>query len=114
MRAMQVQDLNAAEDVALLGLLREVVQADGVFTDIEQAEVARIRDAIGETRFNAAIHVVQDRFASRGELKEYLKTIERPGARRVIYDILIEVAASDGVDPSEEAPLRWLKSWWDL
>lgn len=111
---MEINELTPDEELVLLGLLREIVQADGEYTPQEQAAVDRVRSALGPARFDQAILKAQDRFTSRAELKEQARAVERPEARRAIYDLLVTVAASDGVAESEEAPLVWLASWWEM
>ncbi|MEM9190182.1 MAG: TerB family tellurite resistance protein [Myxococcota bacterium] len=111
---MKLSDLNDHEDLALVGLLREVVQADGEFSDIEREEVAKIRAELGGDRFDDAVAGVKERFPSRAAFKEFLKTIERKEARHLIFETMVSVAASDGVDISEEKPLLWLTSWWEI
>lgn len=111
---MRLSDLSENEELALLGLMREIVQADGEYTDAERRVVEAMRRELGEARFDKAILRAMDAFDSRAELKEHAKTITRPEARRAIYDALAKVASADGVDETEEAPLAWLASWWAL
>jgi uncharacterized tellurite resistance protein B-like protein len=111
---MKIDELTAGEALALLGLLREVVQADDVFSDAERASVAEIAAALGKARFDETAALAQRRFATRAALKEHAKTITRKEARVLIHATLVKVAESDGTAPPEEAPLRWLASWWDL
>lgn len=111
---MQLSDLNEDEEVALIGLLREVIQADGVFSDIEREEVDRIRKAIGSHRFDEATAEFAQRFGKQDDFREFLSTIERQDARELIFETLTEVAASDDLDITEERPLLWLASWWGI
>ena len=111
---MNVSSLSKDETLALVGLLREIVQADDDYSESERAGVRALRDAIGGDRFDAAVLAARDRFTSRALLKEHAKTIVRPEARKLIHDELRKVAESDGVTESEAEPLRWLASWWDL
>lgn len=110
---IDVDDFSPEEDTALLGLLREIVQADGEYSLEEVEEVEGVRQALGADRFENAIEEASA-FSSRAELKNFLRDISRPKAQQVIFDILTQVAASDGVSPEEEKPLRWLASWWDI
>lgn len=111
---MNIADLNDAEALALVALMREVVQADGDYSPEEQASVKAIRDALGGERFDAAIERAKKELPDRAAVKAYAKTIERPDARWAIWEQLVDVARSDGVDAEEEKPLVWLANWWDL
>ncbi|AKF10765.1 TerB family tellurite resistance protein [Sandaracinus amylolyticus] len=112
---MELRDLTNDETVCLMGLLREVIQADDDYSPAERAKMRELRDALGDERFDAAIDEAKRRYAgSRAALKEHAKTITRPEARRAMYALLERVAASDGVTASEKKPLDWVASWWDL
>lgn len=112
---MELHDLTTEEEICLMGLLREVIQADDDYSEPERVQVLEIRKALGEDRFNRAIDEAKQRYAgSRQALKEHVKTITRPDARAVIYATLQKVAASDGMIEGEAKPLDWLASWWDL
>jgi uncharacterized tellurite resistance protein B-like protein len=111
---MRIDELNDAEELALLGLMREIVQADGEYTPGERAAVDALRTELGVARFDKAILRAMDAFDSRAELKEHAKTITRPEARELIFETLKKVAAADGVGQTEEKPLAWLASWWGL
>ena len=111
---MRLSELNEDEELALLGLMREIVQADGEYSPGERHAVDELRTELGTARFDKAILRAMDAFDSRAELKEHAKKITRPEARRAIYAALEKVAASDGVTESEAKPLAWLASWWEL
>lgn len=111
---MDITDLTVEEDLALVGLLREIIQADDEYTAEERASIRTLRGQLGADRFDRAIEVAKERFRSRADVKAHAKTIERQEARRLIYTVLEEVAKSDGLDKSEEKPLAWLASWWNL
>ena len=111
---MELSELTSEEEVVMMGLLREVVQADGEYSPEERSAVAELRNRLGPARFDQAIHKAQARYGSRAQLKEHAKTVARPEARRAIYDALVHVAAVDGLEENEEKPLMWLASWWDM
>ena len=47
---LDISELTPEEDIALVGLLREIVQADGNYSDLEREHIHRIKDAIGHDR----------------------------------------------------------------
>ena len=111
---MDIADLDDSEALALVGLMREVVQADGDYSPEEQGVVREIRDALGHERFDATIERAKQELPGRAEVKAHAKTIERQEARWAIWEQLVDIARSDGVDAEEEKPLVWLARWWDL
>lgn len=114
MKLEALSDFTPVEDMVLVGLLREIVQADGEFSAAELAETNAIRTAMGEDRFTAATMRLANECPTRAALKEAAVAISRPESRKAIFGILEGVAESDGVDAAEEKPLRWLASWWHL
>ena len=111
---MELRDLTPDEEVVLLGLLREIITADGKYSDAEKRGVDRIRTAIGDARFDQAMQDAQSRFAAHGALKEAAKAVTRQAARAAIFAVLSDVASVDGMDREEMKPLNWLASWWEL
>lgn len=109
---MDLDSFTPDEDLALLGLLRAVIQADGEYTLEERAEVVALRDQMGAARFDRAIAQAKSQLTTLAELKAHAKTIERVDVQTTILRRLVSVAASDGVEQSEEAPIRWLAHAW--
>ena len=107
-----MKDFSPEEDLALVGLMREIIQADDEYSDEERVEVDKLRDEVGLARFAVAIEVAKKRFRSRKELAAFVKTIERVEAQTTILRRLTELAAADGIHPAEEEPLRWLAAVW--
>lgn len=111
---MELRDLSDDELRVFVGLVREVVRADGDYSDGEKAFVAELSERIGAARFQAAMDEVRAQLPKRALLKDAAKRIERKEARQVMFDELIRLAAVDGVEEPEVKPLSWLASWWDI
>ncbi len=109
---MDLDDFTPNEDLALLGLMRAVIQADGDYSNEERAEVAALREEMGAKRFEDAIGKAKERFGTLAALKEHVKSIDRVPVQSSILRKLMTVAAADGVAESEEAPIRWLAHAW--
>jgi uncharacterized tellurite resistance protein B-like protein len=111
---MELHELSHEEEVVLVGLLRDVAQADGRYSAAEKAHIDALRAALGGERFDAAIRVARERFPSRDALKNAAREITRQQARVLIFAELTALAAADGTSSEEEKPLAWLASWWSL
>lgn len=109
---MNVEELTQDETLVLVGLLREVIQADHQYSEEERAQVRQLAATIGQDRFDAAIKEASLRFKSVDQLKEAARAVERVEAHRTILECLRRVAASDDLVEAEKKPLRWLDSWW--
>ncbi len=109
---MSLSTLTADEATVLMGMLREVVQADGEYTDEEAAEVAKIKDALGDERFEAAVQSAKSTFTSRKVLAEWVPKVTRAEAQEAILDTLSAVAASDDISAGEDEPIQWLSKAW--
>lgn len=97
-----------------VGLVREIVRADGEYTEREEAFVAELSEQIGPERFREAMDEVREQMSKRAELKDAAKRVERQEARQLMFDHLIKAAVVDGVDEAEVKPLSWLASWWNI
>ncbi|HJL15920.1 MAG TPA: TerB family tellurite resistance protein [Sandaracinaceae bacterium LLY-WYZ-13_1] len=111
---MELRDLNDDETLIFVGLLREMVQADGEYSDQEKDFVAEQSKALGADRFRQAMEEAKERYGDLASLKEAAKGVERQEARQLIFDRLIKSAVVDGVDEAEEKPLRWLAEHWKI
>lgn len=109
---MKLSELTAEEQIVLLGLMREVVQADGKYSSGERVEVAKLEQELGGDAFVAATKGATDQFTSRDKLMAATRAVERTEARRVILSRLVKMASADHVHEEEEAPLRWLSRVW--
>ncbi len=110
---MKLDDLNANEAACLLGFLREVVQADGEYSVEEQGKMAELRAEMGSESFDRAVTDAKA-FASRADLQEAAKKVEREDAQKLIVNTLIKVAVIDGLDEDETRPMRWLVKQWGV
>lgn len=111
---MSIDNLTPEEDAILMGLARIVVQADHDYSDAEREQVVGLRNELGESRFVAAIEDARVRYGELTALKQAAKTILDAEKRRAIFSRLERLAECDGVTESEDKPLRWLASWWEL
>ncbi|MCS6797637.1 MAG: hypothetical protein NZ898_03745 [Myxococcota bacterium] len=109
-----LSSLSEDDDALLLGLLRELVQADGRLSDAERAHLAKVRSAMGDDRFVRAMQAASSRFGTREALKQAARALTDEKRQRAIFDVVRTVAASDGLTDEEQAPLRWLASWWGI
>lgn len=107
-----MKDFTPEEDLALIGLMREIIQADDEYSDEERVEVDRLRDDIGAARFAVAIEVAKKQFKSRKDLAAHVVSIKRVAAQKTILLRLREVAEADGIHPAEQKPLEWLAKVW--
>lgn len=109
---MELRELTADEDVVLLGFLDEIVSADGEYSKEEHKHVAALEATLGKPRVEAALAAVNARMKSRADLEKAARGVTRVEARNAILGFLEAVAASDGLAPSEEDPLKWLAAAW--
>ena len=109
---MKLNELSADEQTFFLGIMREIVTADGQYSDEERAETAAIEAEMGGDSFLSAMTRAKAEYHSRTDIVEAAKGIKRVEAQKLIMDRLIHIASSDGVDDAEEKPLRWLAKAW--
>lgn len=114
LRTMELEDLNADERIALVGLVREVVMADSQVSEDEIDEVAEIVDAFGEEGYQAAVEAFDARFADEESFRRFLATITRQEARELIYGTVLQGAAADAIEGGESELLSWLADVWKI
>lgn len=113
MRAMDIDDLDRAEQLALGGLIRLLVRSDGDFTQAEEDRIHAIGERIGggEVIWRLISSSAQA-YPHDGQVRTAATAVERPEARALFLDVLGEVAEPDGVAVEEAALLDWLRGAW--
>jgi uncharacterized tellurite resistance protein B-like protein len=111
---MQFTDLHPDERLALVALSRAIVRADGMVTPTEGRRVARLALELGEETYRHAYAQSIESFPDEAALKRFLESLQRPEARTLIYDTILDLAVSDELSPAEEPLLRWLEATWNL
>jgi|GEM_PF-3446169 hypothetical protein len=110
--SLNVQDLNADEELALIALAKLVVRADHDFSTEEAAQLQRVADRLGAERFGKATARAKESFKKSSDVQAFALKLERPAAKKLIYDLLYEVALAGEIVVDEARVLRWLaKSW---
>lgn len=112
---MQLSDLTEPERLALGGLLRLLVRADGDFTEAEEEQINQIGDELGgKAALWSAISASAQSFKTDQDARRAGIEVERPAARTLILDVLTRVAHADELAPGEAGILEALKSHWGL
>lgn len=109
---MNLVDLQHEECVVLLGLIHFLVQADADRTEEEMTEFREIAKELGRKAFDAALHEALRRFASEEAALTAAADLTRRDARELIYTVLVDLAASDGIAMSERVLLARLSTLW--
>jgi len=111
---MQLDDLTRDERLALGGLLRILVRADGEFSEAEEATINRVGERLGGSSgalWRVISQSAQD-YPEDDAILELARRVERPQARELLRALLEEVAAGDLVSEPEHELLAWLDDAW--
>lgn len=110
---MTIKDLNENEQLALVALLRVIVQADKMLSSDETQVLSLCASEIGEKRF---LHVTRraHRELRDQPLAAVAKLVERPESRELLFSRLTKVAECDGLVPSEIEYLAELAGLWNI
>jgi hypothetical protein len=111
---MELEDLNADERIALVGLVKMVVLADGEVAEDEIEHVEELVDAFGEEGYEATLESFEKRFPDEDSFRKFLGTIERQGARELIFGTVLESADEGAIEGAEAAVLDWLSKLWNI
>ncbi len=110
---MDLKDLTRDEQLALGGLVRLMIRADGVFTQEEEERVT----AIGEELGGGALlwRIVSDSaqaFRSDADVRRAGAAVRRSDARELVLGVLTSVAVADTVTPGEQGLIDALRAAW--
>jgi hypothetical protein len=114
MGAVDLEDLDGEERIALLALLQRVVAADGRVSDDERDEIAELVEAFGEDGYRQAFDEAGRRFKTTEELRAFLTKVGRPEARELIMAVLLEAAIPGVVEGHETDFIAWLSDVWGI
>lgn len=110
---MKLSDLSAEEQLALGGLLRLVIRADGAFTEEEEQRVHEIGDDLGgRDALWKAISDSAQAFPEDADIRAAAAAVSRAEARELILGVLTGVAAADTIAPSEAGLIDGLRASW--
>lgn len=111
---MEIKDLAPEERLCMIGLMKAVIQADKLYSKEESTALKKIAGMVGEEIFNDTVSVARDRFITLTDIKDFAGTMDRPEARKAIYDLLEGLAGADTMVDQEAELLCWLKEKWDI
>jgi len=103
------------EGLALVGLIKMVIQADKRFALAESAALQQLAEQMDRKTFNQLVDRARKELPTLDALRTHLTTVERPEARALIYRTVTEMADADAERTSEErAVLQWVAKLWGL
>lgn len=106
-----LDSLSLPEQVALVVLVKALVVSDKEVSPEEAGHMNQIARTVGSDVMQRADMVnIRDNAA----LKAFLNTVPRQMAREVIYDELLAIAKSDGIEGSESDILDMVADAWDI
>lgn len=112
---MKLSDLTNDERLALGGLLRILVRADGEFSTAEEERIDAVGDEIGGRELLwKAISESAQHFKNDQEIRRAGIGISRPEVRELVLSVLESVAIADTMSPAEEGILVALKAQWGI
>jgi uncharacterized tellurite resistance protein B-like protein len=109
-----LSELTHDEQLALVGLIVYLVDADGQASTEEMIEFREVAVEMGRKEFDAAFRLAKAKFTSQEDAISYAKTVERPWARELILTVLHDLAQADGISDEEHALIDTVASHWGL
>ncbi len=108
-------DLEDHEQLALGGLIRVLIRADGSFYEEEEACLERVAEGIGGTD---ALWKVISRSAQElrndDAIREAARSVQRPGAQALIRETLEGIARAETITLAEQQLLDWIDELWGM
>jgi uncharacterized tellurite resistance protein B-like protein len=106
-------DLNYDERLALVSLLRLVVQADKRYSPEEDTRLAQISAEMGDDLYDGTILEVRQKLPTPDHVRQHAATVTRPDARVFILGLLRGMASVDGEASEEAAEIESLSKLWN-
>ena len=111
---MELNQLTADEQIALVALLELVIESNGRVSEDEADRIDAVVGAIGEDAYRRAAAEVDSRFEGEDALRAFLPKIKRQEARELIFGTVFETATGDAINSQESALLEWLTDVWHI
>ena len=111
---MELQDLNADERIALVGLMKEVVMADRKCRRTSSTRSKRSSMPSARRATSRRWTPSTSRFLDQESFQRFLATITRQEARELIYGNVLQAAAADAIEGRESELLSWLADVWNI
>lgn len=109
-----INELTPEEDLALVGLIKAVIQADLQLTPEENKHLDLLAALMGRERFELRVSEARQRFITLSDIKQFAGLIQRQDARQYIFNLVYEMAKQDELLAAEEDLLAWLAERWNL
>ena len=112
---MKITALNENERLALMGLLKMVIQADQKVSPEELGELNKLAAEMGQEKWDAAKQQAMAQFKDLNEIRVFLEAgVERTAAKELLYDLAKQMAGADETAQIEESVIRWLARIWNI
>ena len=111
---MEINELNRDERVALLGLLKLMIQADREMSAEEGQELNRIAAQMGPEVWKETKKEAMEQLRSADDIRQQAGRVTRQPARELIYDLVFDMALPGAVVDEEKKELDWLVQLWEL
>lgn len=112
---MTLADLTAAERLALGGLVRVIIRADGSFSEEEESRIDTIGDELGgREQLWRAISDSAQAFRDDPAIRAAALAVTRPEVRELILEVMAGVAAADSISPKEMSLIDALRKEWGV
>ncbi len=111
---MHLAELNDDERLVLVAALGCAVGGDARVSEEESAVLDRVAAALGDDAYRACAAECGRRFRDVGDLLLFAPVVQRPAARALIYETVIEGALPDAIDRREARLLERLAEIWHL
>lgn len=111
---MELMDLDATEQAALIALLSRSIPADGTASESEQAILKSVVEAFGEEAYCIAAKNAATQAPDAFGLRKLLEQVTNGEAQELIYGTLLDIATDETVDPQEDCLLDLVATIWKI
>lgn len=103
------------DKIALIGMCKFIINADGIVTDAELDNMQEIAEEIGFDDYNEIFDDVDEKIRTIDDLKEYIDNTKDSLNKENIFRYAVLISRSDGNIRDEEIDiLHYAADAWDI
>ncbi len=110
----ELRNLKDSDQDLLVALAMAMIEADGKHTFEESQALQKAGTLIGAENFVIAAQRARERLTSRDAVLAAAAELQEPSLRQTFFDLLLDLARTDGLDVSEIELLQRLSTLWQL
>lgn len=112
--SLDLSDLNATEQAALVALVKVGSRSDQTVSQTEALMLDVLRLRLGEPSYSEVAAHVERQIVDQASLRRLLQSVTRPEARELILGTALQILSAETVNSAEDRVLSLASETWNL